>query len=68
MFVGIGVKQFAQSQIINRLSRVYKDERGITGLETAIVLIAFAVVASVFAFTILTTGPEVPTSGQAYFQ
>ena len=56
MFVDIGVKQFAQDQIFNRLSRVYKDERGITGLETAIVLIAFVVVASVFAFTILTTG------------
>ena len=33
-----------------------KDERGITGIETAIVLIAFVVVASVFAFTILNTG------------
>ena len=32
------------------------DERGITGLETAIVLIAFVVVASVFAFAVLTTG------------
>ena len=32
------------------------DQRGITGLETAIVLIAFVVVASVFAFTVLTTG------------
>ena len=31
-------------------------ERGITGLETAIILIAFVVVASVFAFTVLTTG------------
>lgn len=31
-------------------------ERGITGLETAIILIAFVVVASVFAFTILSTG------------
>jgi len=29
---------------------------GITGLETAIVLIAFVVVAAVFAFTVLTTG------------
>ena len=56
MVVGIGVKQFVQNQIISRLSRVYKDERGITGLETAIVLIAFVVVASVFAFTVLTTG------------
>ena len=33
-----------------------RDQRGITGLETAIVLIAFVVVASVFAFTVLNTG------------
>ena len=32
------------------------DQRGITGLETAIILIAFFVVASVFAFTVLSTG------------
>ena len=32
------------------------SERGITGLETAIILIAFVVVASVFAFTVLSTG------------
>jgi len=31
-------------------------EMGITGLETAIILIAFVVVASVFAFTVLSTG------------
>ena len=34
----------------------WRDERGITGIETAIVLIAFVVVASVFAFTLLSTG------------
>ena len=33
-----------------------KDQRGVTGLETAIILIAFVVVASVFAFTVLSTG------------
>jgi len=33
-----------------------QTERGITGLETAIILIAFVVVASVFAFTVLSTG------------
>ncbi len=33
-----------------------KGQRGITGLETAIILIAFVVVASVFAFTVLSTG------------
>ena len=38
--------------IIRRL----RDERGITGLETAIVLIAFVVVAAVFAFVVLSTG------------
>ena len=32
------------------------NQRGITGLETAIILIAFVVVASVFAFTVLSTG------------
>jgi len=33
-----------------------KGQRGVTGLETAIILIAFVVVASVFAFTVLSTG------------
>ncbi|MCH8309626.1 MAG: hypothetical protein IIB17_03915, partial [Chloroflexi bacterium] len=32
------------------------NQRGVTGLETAIILIAFVVVASVFAFTVLSTG------------
>jgi flagellin FlaB len=36
--------------------RLLKDEAGITALETAIILIAFVVVASVFAFTILSAG------------
>ena len=34
----------------------WRSQRGITGLETAIILIAFVVVASVFAFTVLTSG------------
>jgi flagellin FlaB len=38
------------------LPRRVRDERGITGLETAIVLIAFVVVAAVFAFVVLSTG------------
>ncbi|MEE3004478.1 MAG: archaellin/type IV pilin N-terminal domain-containing protein [Chloroflexota bacterium] len=37
-------------------ARICADQRGITGLETAIFLIAFAVVASVFAFAVLNTG------------
>jgi flagellin FlaB len=43
-----------------RLARLfrslYKREEGITGLETAIILIAFVIVASVFAFVVLSTG------------
>ena len=38
------------------MQRINLDQRGITGLETAIILIAFVVVASVFAFTVLSTG------------
>lgn len=42
---------------VNRvMQRVVRDEEGITALETAIILIAFVVVASVFAFTILSAG------------
>ena len=39
-----------------KLKEAYADDRGITGLETAIILIAFIVVAAVFAFTVMTTG------------
>ncbi|MFH1141756.1 MAG: archaellin/type IV pilin N-terminal domain-containing protein [Chloroflexota bacterium] len=38
------------------LSRLHREQRGITGLETAIILIAFVVVASVFAYTVLSAG------------
>jgi flagellin FlaB len=34
----------------------FQDDHGITGLETAIILIAFVVVAAVFAFVVLSTG------------
>jgi len=50
------------------LKRLYKtlrrDERGITGLETAIILIAFVVVASVFAYTVLSAGIFSSQKGQ----
>ena len=42
--------------MFSHLSPLLRSERGITGLETAIILIAFVVVASVFAFTVLSTG------------
>jgi len=40
----------------NLIRKANRDERGVTGLETAIILIAFVVVATVFAFIVLTTG------------
>ena len=43
-------------QIMRRMDRIARNEQGITGLETAIILIAFVVVATIFAFVILTTG------------
>jgi len=41
---------------LGKLARGVQSERGITGLETAIILIAFVVVATVFAFVVLTAG------------
>ena len=38
------------------LRKFFKHEKGITGLETAIILIAFVVVAAVFAYTALSAG------------
>jgi flagellin FlaB len=43
-------------EIKAKLQKLIREQSGITGLETAIVLIAFVVVAAVFAFTVLTTG------------
>jgi flagellin FlaB len=43
-------------RLTSALRRIHREERGITGLETAIILIAFVVVATVFAFVVLTTG------------
>ena len=42
--------------LLNGAKGLRQDERGITGLDAAIITIAFVVVASVFAFTALTTG------------
>jgi flagellin FlaB len=47
-----------------RLGRALRGERGITGLETAIILIAFVVVASVFAYTVLSAGIFSSQKGQ----
>ena len=37
-------------------AKLHRNEQGITALETAIILIAFVVVAAIFAFTVLSTG------------
>ena len=37
-------------------AKLHRNEHGITALETAIILIAFVVVAAIFAFTVLSTG------------
>ena len=42
--------------VFRALPNIWNSQRGITGLETAIVLIAFVVVSSVFAFAALSTG------------
>lgn len=42
--------------MFNFLQKLCPDQRGITGLKTAIVLIAFVVVSSAFAFAALSTG------------
>ena len=42
--------------MVTRLADLHRDEQGLSALETAIVLIAFVVVAAVFAFTMLSAG------------
>jgi flagellin FlaB len=41
---------------MKKLLRMHRSRKGITGLETAIILIAFVVVAAVFAYTVLSAG------------
>jgi len=41
---------------VRQLVKMHRSQQGITGLETAIILIAFVVVASVFAYTVLSAG------------
>lgn len=52
----IAINGAARARGIIMILREPRSQKGITGLETAIVLIAFVVVASVFAFTILSAG------------
>jgi flagellin FlaB len=45
-----------KNRLLRRAVTLLQNQQGITGLETAIVLIAFVVVAAVFAFAVLNTG------------
>jgi len=42
--------------MFQKMIRLHRSQKGITGLETAIILIAFVVVAAVFAYTVLSAG------------
>ena len=44
------------SKFMRLFGSLHRKEEGITGLETAIILIAFVIVASIFAFVVLSTG------------
>ena len=50
--------------MFDRLRKLIRDESGITALETAIILIAFVVVAAVFAFTVLSAGTVTTERGK----
>jgi archaeal flagellin FlaB len=50
------VRRERMSKLLRLFRRATREEEGITGLETAIILIAFVVVATVFAFVVLSTG------------
>jgi flagellin FlaB len=52
-------------EIMSIWNRMHRDERGQTALEAAIILIAFIVVASVFAFAILSAGSASTEKGEA---
>ncbi len=45
--------------------RLHRDQRGMTGLETAIILIAFVTVAAVLAYSVLTAGIYSAERGKA---
>jgi flagellin FlaB len=64
MALGTSSKTKRSKNPMFKPARLHNDESGITALETAIILIAFIVVASVFAFTILSAGTSSTERGQ----
>jgi flagellin FlaB len=54
---GVNKQNKKEEPMLKKIIKVMNhDQKGITGLETAIILIAFVVVASVFAYTVLSAG------------
>jgi len=55
--IGNSVNKIKEENMLRKLTkRIFGVQKGITGLETAIILIAFVVVAAVFAYTVLSAG------------
>jgi len=52
----VKLSRLKKQKSVDQTPKLVSDQRGITGLETAIVLIAFVVVSCVFAFAALSTG------------
>lgn len=44
------------NKFMKAMTRLHRDDRGMTGLETAIILIAFVTVAAVFGYAVLSAG------------
>src|SRR4030043_1932814 len=44
------------NKFMRAMTNLHKDDRGMTGLETAIILIAFVTVAAVFGYAVLSAG------------
>jgi flagellin FlaB len=53
------------NKFVQVLTRLHKEQKGISGLETAIILIAFVTVASVLAYSVLSAGIFSAEQGQA---
>jgi flagellin FlaB len=52
-------------KLVRSLSNLHRGQKGISGLETAIILIAFVTVASVLAYSVLSAGIFSAEQGQA---
>jgi flagellin FlaB len=53
-----------KDKFLKTLRKLHRDEKGITGLETAIILIAFVTVAAVLAYSVLSAGIFSSQKGQ----